>query len=59
MENYSTTSVAALAARAVTHTGVDVQKQGIALMNAAFGISGAFRVTEDVVPGLPVWSPPA
>lgn len=59
MEYYPTTSVAVLAARAVTPTGVDVQRQGMDLTNAALGISGAFRVTDDVVPGLPAWSPPA
>lgn len=59
MENYSTTSVAALAARAVTHVPAGVKQQGIAMTNAAFAVSGAFRVTDDVVPGHRAWSPPA
>ena len=60
MEKYLTTSVSALAALAVTHPGAGVPQQSIGMTNGAFRFAGtAFRVTDDVVPGLRVWSPPA
>jgi hypothetical protein len=60
MKNSLTTSVPAFAAHAAALQGAVARQRGIAMTGAALGFSGAaFRVTDDVVPGLRVWSPPA
>ena len=60
MEKYLTTSVPSLAAAAVTRPGVNGAQQGIGMGHGSFGFAVvAARTTDDVVPGLPVWSPPA
>lgn len=60
MEKYLTTSSPSLAASVVTRPGGNAPQQGIGMGHGAFGFAMvAARTTDDVVPGLPVWSPPA
>lgn len=60
MEKYLTTSLPSLAAAAVTPRGVNRTRQGIGMGHGSAGFTSvAVRFTDDVVPGLPVWSPPA